>query len=229
MATKLRMPLTSGNADPKFTGGTGNLVLPPDTVKKIRLNDMRKINPSTGKPFLSTGNKTIDVDPDVVKNIIHEAKAKGIDPYTALAISYQENHLDKNAPFNLNPQVYGTPTGGPKKGVETIFSQLQYAKGLQDKGLISPGEDYLLQGYNGYGKIHKGHADLEGSNHIYGYPIPDEGIDFRHNPLYGKTIISLRDEILKKHPDIIKMVDESQNVFGKAAAVGSKIKLKVRK
>lgn len=230
MATSLlRVPLTGGGPDANLTGGSGKLVLPPDTIRPIRLNDTRKTNPVTGLPFKNVGEKTIDVDPETVKNIIHEAKGKGIDPYTALAISYQENHLDKNAPFNLNPDVYGTSTGGPKKGVETIFSQLQYAKGLQDKGIIAPGEANLIQGYNGYGTIHKGHADLEGADHIYGYPIPAEGINFKHKPLYGQTVISLRDEILKKHPDIVRMVNESPDAYGKAKAIGSKVLLKVKK
>jgi hypothetical protein len=182
------------------------LYIPKDTIKGIRIQDDRSVNPTTGLPLRDTERKSVDVDPELVKSIVAHAKAQGIDPLTALSISYQETGLNKNAPFNLNPDVYKTSTGDPKYGVKTIVDQFKYAKDLQKRGIVPNTEEYLLQGYNGYGKIAKGHADLEGASRIYGYPIPEGGIDLRHNPLYGKTVISLRN-ILSKHPqiqDIIK-------------------------
>ena len=200
-----------GNNDPVPKPNTNNAwnpapaYKPKDTIKNVRIEDTRKSNPTTGSTIKDTERKSIDVDPQLLKDIIGEAKASGVDPLTALAISYQETGLKKDAPFNLNPDFYGKPTGNAKEGVKTIVDQLKYAKILQAKGVIPHGEDYLLQGYNGYGRIKKGHADLEGAQRIYGYPIPDEGVDFKHNPLYGKTVISLR-ELLKSNPQIQELI-----------------------
>jgi|SRR5690242_103620 len=90
-----------------------------------------------------------------------------IDPLTALAVSYQETQLNKDAPFNINPQVYGKPTGNAEEGLKSLEGQFQYAKNLQGRGIIPQGEDYLIQGNNGYGIIKRGHADLEGAHKIY--------------------------------------------------------------
>jgi len=99
---------------------------------------------------------------------------------------------------------------------------MQYANDLIRKGKIPNTDEYRLQGYNGYGRIYDDHADLEGAKSIYGYPIPKEGISLLHNPLYGKSVKSLRDEVLKKHPEIVKMVDETP-------AYQYPVKLKVKK
>jgi len=54
MDTMFKIPVTSGDPDPRFTGGSGKLLLPPDTVRKtLRINDTRRINPATGTPFIS--------------------------------------------------------------------------------------------------------------------------------------------------------------------------------
>lgn len=191
-----------GNDDPL------PLYKPKDTTI-INLEDKRKNNPVTGLPFKTGQNKSLKIDQGVVSDIIAHSKANGIDPYTALAVSYQESGLDKNRPFNLNPDFYGKAFGGPEEGVNSLVKQLQYAKSLQNKGTIPEGEEFYLQGNNGYGKIKKGHQDLEGSRSIYGMPIPDEGIDFAKKPLYGKTIMSLRDEILKNNPQIKSLIENT--------------------
>jgi hypothetical protein len=175
----------------------------------VSVKDERKLNPITGEPLSDRLRKSINVDPDTIKQIIAHAKAKGIDPYDALAISYQETGINKDAPYNLNPDYFKSNTGDAKYGVQTIVDQMKYAKDLQKRGLVSPGDTALLQGYNGYGKIHRGHADLEGATSIYGYKIPDEGIDFKKKPLYGEAVISLRDEILKNNKQIKEMVDNT--------------------
>lgn len=183
----------------------------PPKKKMIQLLDKRTTNPVTGQPMSDRLRKSLNIDPEGgVRDIIAHAKAKGIDPYTALALSYQETGLGTDSQggfYHLNPDYYSHPFANPQQGVDNIVGLFKYAKDMQKKGIVPQGEASFLQGYNGYGKIKRGHADLDGASSIYGYPIPDEGISFKKNPLYGKTVISLRDEILKKNADIQQMVN----------------------
>ena len=222
---KVLLKVGGGDPVPKAAvavpGADGMPLYIPQDTRNIKINDTRQFNPTTGNPLGDRERKTVNTDPELIKNIVAHAKAKGIDPLTALAISYQETGLNKDAPFNLNPDVYGKPTGGPQEGVQSMVGQFQYAKDLQKRGIVPNTEEYLLQGYNGYGRISKGHADLEGASRIYGYPIPAEGINLGKNPLYGKTVISLR-ELLKNHPQI-------QDIVKNTPAFQQKIMLKTKK
>jgi len=146
------------------------------------------------------GDRTIDRT--AISNIVQAARKNQVDPYTALAIAYQESGIDKDHPYHLNPDVYGTNYGNADQGMRSIVAQMQYADRLQKSGKVPSGEDYRLQGYNGYGIIKRGHADLEGANSIYGQAIPDNGIDLRSNPLYGKRIIDIRENLLRNNPYI---------------------------
>ena len=198
------------------------LYLPKDTVKHIRVEDTRKVSPTTGLPLKDTDRKSMNVDPDLIKDVVKNAKMRGIDPLTALAISYQETGLNKDAPFNLNPQIFGKPTGNAAEGMKSLQTQFKYAQDLQKRGVIPNTEDYFLQGNNGYGIVKRGHADLEGSHRIYGLDIPEQGINLKSNPLYGKTVLSLR-ELLKNNPQIMEHVNAPDE------NVPQKIKLKTSK
>jgi hypothetical protein len=176
----------------------------------IDIQDTRKLNPVTGKALTDKQKKSVKVNQDYITDIIGQAKAAGIDPYTALAVSYQESGFGNGDKlFNLNPQVFGKPFGNAEEGMKSLQDMFKYAKNLQGRGVVPQGEEFLLQGNNGYGKIKKGHADLEGSNSIYGMPIPDEGIDFKKNPYYGRTVLSLRDEILKNNRSISDLIQNT--------------------
>lgn len=180
----------------------------------IRIHDTRAVSPTTGLPLRETERKTLNANPELIKDIITHAKKSGIDPLTALAISYQETGFNQEGKgsFNLNPMVFGKPVGNAEEGMRSLKEQFRIAKSLQHRGVIPQGEEYYLQGNNGYGIIKRGHADLEGANRIYGLDIPQEGINFKQNPLYGKTIISLR-ELLKSNPQIMGMINEGQQQF----------------
>jgi hypothetical protein len=176
----------------------------------IDLQDTRKINPVTGKPFTDKQRKSVKVDQENVKSIISQAKAAGIDPYTALAISYQESGFQNGDKlFNLNPEVFGKPFGNAEEGMKGLQYNFNIGKSLAKRGVIPDSEEFLLQSNNGYGKIKRGHADLEGAGSIYGMPIPEEGIDFKKNPYYGQTVISLRDDILKKNQSINDLIQNT--------------------
>lgn len=183
------------------------LYVPNDTQRSIRIEDTRKVSPTTGLPLGDKERKSIDVDLDLIKDVVKHAKLSGIDPLTALAVSYQETGLNKNAPFNLNPMVFGKPTGNAEEGMKSLQAQFKYAQDLQKRGVVPSTEDYFIQGNNGYGTIKRGHADLEGAHKIYGLNIPEEGINLKHNPLYGKTVLSLRD-LLKTNPQIQGILNE---------------------
>jgi len=207
---KVQVMKATSQGPPSVTvpGSEGMPLYVPKDTENIKINDTRTVNPTTGLPLGDRERKTVNADPNLIKSIVAHAKARGIDPLTALAISYQETGFNKDAPFNLNPDVYGRSTGNAKEGVGTIASQFEYARQLQKHGVIPNTEEYLLQGYNGYGRIAKGHADLEGATKIYGYPIPEGGIDLKRNPLYGKTVISLR-ELLRNHPQIQQIIKDT--------------------
>ncbi len=149
-----------------------------------------------------------------ISNIAREAINNGIDPYTALAISMQETGIGTmgrkpNILYHINPDYYNTSEAGPKVGINSINKQMHYAKNLQDRGIIPQGENYLIQGYNGYGKINIGHPDLEGATSMYGQEIPDSGIDFRKTPLYGDRILDIKNN-LRHNNNINNLVQPEQ-------------------
>lgn len=191
---------------------------PNDVVTRLKINDTRTINPATGMPFKQPGGKTTEADPEKLKLIIAHAKAKGIDPYTALAIAYQEQN------FGDDDYDFGTVNSySPDEDVSYKYADLQerkknenanlLAKAIKDKqdyarrlGVDKKGEAFVLQAYNGLGKLkpQKG----EGTRTFYGVPASESSpINLAENPLYGKTVMSLRDEILKKNPEIQKIID----------------------
>jgi hypothetical protein len=167
------------------------------------------LQPPQGPTTMRIGDR--DVDVDTARQIIMQAKKNKVNPYEALAIAYQESGIEgNNRAYHLNPNEYGSPFGGPELGIKSIIAQDQYARGLQKKGVVPQGDEYRLQGYNGYGTIKKGHADLEGAKSIYGIPIPNEGINMKKNPLYGKRIIDIMNNTLKTNPQLKGMIDKGE-------------------
>jgi hypothetical protein len=67
-----------------------------------------------------------------------------------------------------------------------------------------------LQVYNGLGTITpKTEKDYHGfeMQKIYGVPIPKEGINMKKNPLYGKQVMDIRDNVLAKNPEYLQYMD----------------------
>lgn len=216
------------------------LYKPKDTIKTIRLQDTRKINPATGGAFKEIGGKSIDVNPENVAAIVAHAKAKGVDPYTALAVSYQEQNLG-NEDIDLGSNKDYSPDPGISDRFMLLDDQKRHenanvlVKALKDKmeyakrlGFDKNGEASVLQAYNGYGKF----IPRSGEKSMYGIPVsPDHPLDFRHNPVYGRTVVSLRDEILKKNPEIAKLVTNTP-AFGadnNEAPAPKNVKVRIKK
>jgi hypothetical protein len=196
------------------------LYVPKDKIRPITFNDTRTINPATGMPFKEKGMKTVNVNPEKLKLIISHAKAKGIDPYNALAIAYQEQNLgsddydfgtvkdyfpdeDVSNSFNEIDERYANE--GANVMAKAIKDKLEYAKRL---GLDKKGEAFMLQAYNGLGML-KPQAG-EKTKAFYGIPVgPGHPLNLRENPAYGKTVLSLRDEILKKNLELKQLIDKT--------------------
>lgn len=162
---------------------------------------------------IQTSNDTRRVPRSTLQSIIDASRNK-VDPYNSLAIAYQESGIDSTNPYHLNPDYYSSNMGGPEAGVQSIQQQMKYAQKLVNRGVIPQGEDYMLQGYNGYGKIWPDHADLEGAKKIYGQFIPETDLDLRKNPLYGKRIMAIK-QALMKNPEITNMVNDPTQLFPK--------------
>lgn len=201
------------------TGGPGP-VPPKKNPGFLDIQDARKISPTTGKPFKEMGGKTVNADPAILKAIIAHAKAKGLNPYDALAIAMQETEFGKRDPNWGRAYSYDPDKGIDPKDINNIEAsrltnalkeKVAYAAQLQKSGKIKPGESYALQAYNGYGDLRKNLMEVGGKKvpqNYYGVPVTgDTPMLMSQNPLYGKTVISLRDEILKKHPGVKQLVD----------------------
>jgi hypothetical protein len=71
----------------------------------------------------------------------------------------------------------------------------------------------IIQGYNGYGKLYPStEASFHGgkSKAFYGVPIPKKGLDMNTNPLYGKEVMDIRDNVLAKNKSFTNLVNQFQ-------------------
>jgi hypothetical protein len=188
----------------------------PEKEKFLKINDPRKINATSGKDINPNVDKVGGTySKSIIDDIINSSIKKEIDPYTALAVAFQETklgktdhnigHTIKNGGFNLNKNNSDTDNF-----VDTLKNKLEYGKKLGFKN-----EEHQIQAYNGLGSVY---PETESKNHgfkmqkIYGVDMPKEGINLKNNPLYGKRIIDLRDNVLKQNPNIIKTVDSLKTV-----------------
>lgn len=185
----------------------------PRLPGKYKISDLRKMSGTTGRAIdprseLVTGQ----YDGERMENIIKAAKRYNLDPYTALAIDLQETGLGNRSEgrmghsmLNFN-ELIPTKMGSEEEAddydryVRAIATKMQYADKL---GIKDP---YVrLQAYNGLGKIF---PETEQNYHgfkmkkIYGVPVPKGGIDMRKNPLYGKRVSDIRDNVLRKDKNL---------------------------
>lgn len=206
---------------PGPSSGTVTIYQPQDVIKTIRLEDKRKINPATGKPFQKTGTKSTTVKEGDVKKIVAHAKAQGVDPYTILAITLQESNINaKDGDFGHVDEVdqSNIPNSVPdeelnKYVISRAFKdKMEYANTLIKQGKLPNTEAYRIQAYNGLGKLFPGTEDWNGRNRaFYEIPVTNRNpLDLRKNPAYGKTIISLRDSVIKTNPDIVKAIEQAE-------------------
>lgn len=189
------------------------LYVPKDT-RRLKIQDLRAINPATGAAFKNKGPMSAAVNQDVVNYVIKHALNKGLDPNTALAIALQETKIG-----NMNENVGSAWATFPDEGITDPYEQganslvkaladkLQYAKRL---GYDKKGEAYALQAYNGYGKLFPQNTDPSAVESFYEIPVSRRNpLNLATNPVYGKTIMSVRDEIIKRNPEIQKLIQKA--------------------
>lgn len=195
--------------------GTGDphvLYLPPDTVKPLSLKDTRGKDAITGLPVTDKNNLSRNASSKLIQRIVKASKDNGVDPYTALAIAHQETGLEGNGDSEWNPfhLINNKEDDLVTAGVKMIKEKLDYAKKLNKNDEASQ-----IQAFNGYGKVG---ANTEGKQKkLYGIDVTSKPINMNSNPVYGKRILDIRDNILKNNPEIQKMIGEpiSQPVSNK--------------
>lgn len=193
-----------------MSSGGGN---PPS---KVKIQDRRIIDRATGNKITDKNKLSYDADPALLKEIITKAKANGVDPYTALAMAHQETGYAMPTPNKYfpdaikasNPFMVGQKDEFPNKqrigewmqsnpnanSIDAFMTLFKNKSAIAQK-MGKKDEASVIQGWNGYGKIPAGSY---GSN---------SEIDMNSNPVYGKRIIDLRDNVIKTNPEIVKMVE----------------------
>jgi len=175
----------------------------------IPVKDVREIDMVTQEKVADTNRLHVNIDPGQAKHIVKKAKEYGIDPYTALAMAYQETGFKdeyKDNPFNLlsggrfNPETANADL--VDLSMQTMLDKRKIAESLGKKT-----EEEVIQAWNGYGKI--SNTSFGGTvKKVYGIDVSENAIDMGKDPIYGRRVIDIRDNILKQNPDIIKLVKE---------------------
>lgn len=188
----------------------------------IRLVDNRKFDAGSGTPIGEGNKKSATVDPVLIREIVSKAKAHGNDPLTHLAMALREDALTLPAPNKYFPdplkaanpfQVGAKDEFGPNhikigewmaanpgKNSIDAFNQLYKEKmALADAHKVQD-EAKRIQYWNGTGQ-------LAGKGKQYGIDTNKVPINMAENPVYGKSVIDLRDNVIKKNPELLKLVD----------------------
>lgn len=168
--------------------------------RKIRLTTNQKINPN--RDLFSGSYPTEDL-----VNIVKQGKNKKLtleDIYNLAAIDLQERQWGKidNNPGHV---LFGKGENPIDRFINAYINSQEKAKRL---GYTDPHKK--LQVYNGLGIVVPAtEQDYHGfkMKSIYGVPIPKEGINMKKNPLYGKQITDLKENVLKKNPNFVSFVD----------------------
>lgn len=184
-----------------------------DFDRNLSIQDNRKI--------LATSQKPIRPNSDIVSGnynsyhldkLINTAKMSGMsedDIWNLATMGFQETKWGQ-ADENIG-HVKGNFGNATNDYQNFINAYKQKQKDANRLGYTDPA--MRLQVYNGMGTI-KGSTeqDYHGfeMKKIYGVDIPSEGISMKQNPLYGKQILDMRDNVLKKNPKFVKYMDSIQ-------------------
>lgn len=176
---------------------------------KFLIKDTRKISATTGKPLNPNSDiVTGKYDKSVIRNLALAASKHYADPYTSVAVGLQESKLgttDDNIGHIIGKHDTKFTGSEEEDLVRVLQDKLKYAKdlGIED-------EATMIQAYNGLGKIfpqtEKRYHGFE-MKKIYGVPVPKSGIDMKKTPLYGKRVIDLRDNVIKKNPEVVRYIE----------------------
>jgi len=180
----------------------------PPQKEVLSIKDTREMDSVTGTPVSDKSRLHANVDPKLIERIAAKAKEHDIDPYTALAIGFQETGLREEYADNPFHLLSGDRLN-PETADEDILDLTMLT--LKDKNKLAgrlgkKTEEDIIQAWNGYGKIDK--TSFGGTvKKIYGIDVSEKPIDMGKNPVYGKRVVDIRDNILKRDPNITQLVE----------------------
>jgi hypothetical protein len=190
-------------------------------VDEIKYTD-RNLNIVDPRKKMATTNQPLRPNSDLLggeynsyhlDNLIQEAKRQGLSKQDILnlsAMGFQETK------WGLTDENIGHVLGDwGGTDVYSAFVNAYKAKMKEADRLGITDPAMRLQVYNGMGTVTpKTEKDYHGfeMQKIYGVPIPKGGINMKKNPLYGKQIIDIRDNVLAKNPEYVKYVDSIYKV-----------------
>ena len=198
-----------------FAGDKKEIVSEKPKVPEVTLEsyfnvvDPRKVRATTGQPINPNVDLVAGLYPTrYITQELKLAKQKGLskeDAWNLAAIAFQESGWGKTDD-NLG-HVLG-PAGKGDYGSSLINAYMNKMKEADRLKITDP---YTrLQVYNGLGKIF---PSTEQKYHgfkmkkIYGVPVPQEGLNLRDNPLYGKQVVDIRENVLKQNPKLVEYID----------------------
>ena len=185
---------------------------PASAPKRLSIRDPRKIMMTTGKPLRPNSDLVSgEYDSEQLGNLLTEAKRRNMsynDMMNLAAMGFQETKWGKS------DDNIGHTKGdfGPEQDSYSSFINAYNTKMKDADRLKIKDEATRLQVYNGLGKIFPStEADYHGfkMKKIYGVEVPKGGIDLRKNPLYGKQVIDIRDNVLKRNPEFMRYMDST--------------------
>jgi hypothetical protein len=193
---------------------TAPLVLSqPDETIRIKIADPRKIRATTRSRInpnrdLVSGTYIMNE----MKDAIQRGKDRGLsvdDAWNLAAIDFQETRFGEIDNEMGHAKDY--------EGSDYIDAFLNaYQDKMKKADRLKYKDPYLrLQVYNGLGKIYpeteRWYHGFK-ANSFYGVPVPKTGLDLKKNPLYGIQVTDLRDNILKKNPEMVNLINSIYKV-----------------
>lgn len=181
-----------------------------DWGKSIIIKDSRTQDAVSGTKISDTNNLGSKAHLFTVKEIIRAAREAKIDPYTALAVAHQETGLSSDYADNPMRIRYDSNQLGANSNKNSVELAMDI---MNDKNRIAKSrgktdEASIIQAWNGYGKVGK---NTEGKqNFLYGIDVSKEDIDMDTNPVYGKRVLDIRENIIKKNPELVKLIESTK-------------------
>jgi hypothetical protein len=187
---------------------------PASAPKRLSIRDPRKIMMTTGKPLRPNSDLVSgQYDSEQLGNLLTEAKRRNMsynDMMNLAAMGFQETKWGRSDD-NIG-HTKGDFGDEPMQDSYSNFINAYNAKMKDADRLKIKDEATRLQVYNGLGKVFPStEADYHGfkMKKIYGVEVPKGGIDLRKNPLYGKQVIDIRDNVLKRNPEFMRYMDST--------------------
>lgn len=170
----------------------------PSYPSRVHINDPRTINATSGKPINPNVDlKSGDYHTGVIGEIARAAREYGINPQELMSMGLQESNLGKTDPNYGHVLNYRDPQNRGA-AYDMAFARTEKNKVANEKGYAND-ELRRIQAYNGLGNVYPWtELDYHGKpmKSIYGVPLTNAGINMVDNPLYGKRIMDLRDNVL---------------------------------